>query len=189
MRLTTKAPRKNTFARQPVYNFIHQFFWRQENKMNGFANRLRTHRLAASLIIFLTLVFGILIGTVIQKGARGNTNSTADAAQLTMPAPQQLSNAFSKVAKDIEPAVVNINTESTIKASRRRRAPNGGDNGDNGSDDPMQDFFDRFFGGQGGQGGPGASPEGARQRSLGSGVIVDSKGYILTNMHVVEKAD
>src|SRR3954468_20374665 len=152
--------------------------------MNGLANRLRAHRLAASLIIFLTLAFGILIGTVIQKGAKGNTNSSADATQLTMPAPQQLSSAFSKVAKDIEPAVVNINTESTIKSARRRRAPNG-DNGDNG-DDPMQDFFDRFFGGQG---GPGASPEGARQRSLGSGVIVDPKGYIITNLHVVEKAD
>src|SRR3954469_13197864 len=138
--------------------------------MNALANRFRAHRIASSLIFFLTLAFGILIGTVIQKGARGNTNSTADAAQLTMPAPQQLSNAFSKVAKDIEPAVVNINTESTIKASRRRRMPNG-DNGDNG-DDSMQDFFDRFFGGQGGPGG--GSPKGARQRSLGSGVIVDS---------------
>src|SRR3954468_1948151 len=128
--------------------------------MNGLANRLRAHRLAASLIIFLTLAFGILIGTVIQKGAKGNTNFSADATQLTMPAPQQLSSAFSKVAKTIEPAVVNINTESTIKASRRRRLPNGNENGE---DDPMQDFFDRFFGGQG---GGGQAPEGARQRSL-----------------------
>ena len=152
--------------------------------MNALTNRLRAHRMASSLIVFLTLAFGILIGTVIQKGVKGKENSSADAAQLTMPAPQQMSSAFSQVAKNIEPAVVNINTESTIKATRRRRAPNS-DNGDS-EDDPMQDFFDRFFGGQG---GPGASPEGARQRSLGSGVIVDSKGYIITNMHVVEKAD
>jgi serine protease Do len=48
----------------------------------------------------------------------------------------------------------------------------------------MDDFFNRFFGGQGGQG------DGAiRERSLGSGVIVDPKGYIVTNRHVVEKAD
>src|SRR5205807_2850880 len=42
-------------------------------------------------------------------------------------------------------------------------------------------------GGPGGQGGPEAGT--IRQRSLGSGVIVDSKGYIVTNRHVVEKAD
>jgi serine protease Do len=153
--------------------------------MNALTNRLRAHRMASTLIIFLTLAFGILIGTVIQKGVKGKEHSSADATQLSMPAPQQLSSAFSQVAKNIEPAVVNINTESTVKATRRRRSPNG-DNGDNG-DDPMQDFFDRFFGGQGGPGG--GTPEGARQRSLGSGVIVDTKGYIVTNMHVVEKAD
>src|SRR5258708_8798195 len=51
-------------------------------------------------------------------------------------------------------------------------------------DTPFQDFFDKLFGGQG---GPDAGT--VRQRSLGSGVIVDPKGYIVTNRHVVEKAD
>ena len=49
----------------------------------------------------------------------------------------------------------------------------------------MDDFFNRFFGGQGGPNGDAA----IRERSLGSGVIVDPKGYIVTNRHVVEKAD
>jgi len=84
------------------------------------------------------------------------------------------------------PSVVNINTESTIKNPRRRRgqSPDDQDNGGGG----MDDFFNRFFGGPGGQGGPGGDNP-IRERSLGSGVIVDPKGYIVTNRHVVEKAD
>jgi serine protease Do len=153
--------------------------------MNGFSAKLKAHRVASTLIIFATLVLGILIGTVIQNGVKGKEIGPTDVAQINMPAPQQLSSTFSKVAKTIEPTVVNINTESTVKATPRGRRAPGGNNDDEGS---MQDFFDRFFGGQGGGLGP-QSPEGARQRSLGSGVIVDAKGYIVTNAHVVEKAD
>jgi len=47
--------------------------------------------------------------------------------------------------------------------------------------DPMQDFFDRFFDGR--QDAPATA-----ERSLGSGVIVDRKGFILTNNHVVDQA-
>src|SRR5437879_8589636 len=45
----------------------------------------------------------------------------------------------------------------------------------------MQVFFDRFFDGR-----PDSPPP--ADRSLGSGVIVDKRGYILTNNHVVEQA-
>src|SRR4051812_11596259 len=154
---------------------------------------LKARRLGSTFLIVATLVFGIMIGTVITHGVKGKepAPNSADASPLQMPAPQQLSNAFAPIAKQLEPAVVKINTESAIKAPKRRRGQPGGQDGD-----PFQDFFDRFFGGpdQGGGQGPGggggeAGPEGMRQRSLGSGVIVDSKGYILTNAHVVDKAD
>jgi len=147
---------------------------------------IKARRLGWTLVIFATLALGILIGTVITQGVRGTERTgpnSADATPLQMPAPQQLSNVFSQIAKKLEPTVVNINTESTIKTPRRRRnLPPGQE------EDPFQDFFDRFFGGPE-QGPGGDGPEGMRQRSLGSGVIVDPKGYIITNAHVVDRAD
>jgi serine protease Do len=151
--------------------------------------RLKAHRWVYTFSILVTLSLGILIGTVVSYGVKGKEGqkSSADATPLSMPSPQQMSNAFSQIAKQLEPSVVNINTESTIKSPHRRRggqAP--GDDEDNGGGNGggFDDFFNRFFGGQG---GPGDGS--IRERSLGSGVIVDSKGYIVTNRHVVDKAD
>lgn len=106
---------------------------------------------------------------------QNTTVTAADSADLNVA--MQLSNAFSAVAKDVNPSVVTIFTESTIKASNQPFA--GG---------PFEqffgdDFFNRFFQGQ-------PSPHGdLKQMGLGSGVIVDSDGIILTNNHVVKNAD
>src|SRR5437016_3738754 len=162
-------------------------------RASAFWVRFKANRLAYTLTILVTLTVGILIGTVISYGVKGKEgqNKAADATPLSVPAPQQLSNAFSQIAKQLEPSVVNINTESTIKNPHRRRggqqSPDDEDNGGG-----VEDFFNHFFGGPGGQGGSpfGGGGEGPiRERSLGSGVIVDAKGYIITNRHVVEKAD
>jgi serine protease Do len=148
--------------------------------VSGFWARLRANRPAYTLTILATLTVGILIGTVISKGVRGQEKKSSDATPLSVPSPQQLSNQFSQISKQLEPTVVNVNTESTIKNPHRRGRGGNPDQPDD--QDPFGDFFDKFFGGQQGN-GP------IRERSLGSGVIVDAKGYILTNRHVVEKAD
>ena len=147
---------------------------------SGFWARLKANRPAYTLTILATLTVGILIGTVISKGVKGQEKKSSDATPLSIPSPQQLSNQFSQISKQLEPTVVNINTESTIKNPHRRGR--GGNPEQPDDQDPFGDFFDKFFGGQQGN-GP------IRERSLGSGVIVDAKGYIVTNRHVIEKAD
>src|SRR5215469_18883912 len=128
-------------------------------RLAAFVARIRAQRWLSTLIVLVTLTVGILIGTVVSKsGVRGNSTPSADATLLPMQSPQQLSNTFRQVAKELEPSVVNINSESNgrqqIIPRRRGRRPDRNNPPDGGSD-PFQDFFDRFFGGQGGQGGQG----------------------------------
>ena len=169
-----------------------------DSQETGWRQRMKANRFASTVVILATLSLGILIGSVVSAGVKGKEKaSTGDVAQLNVPSPQQLSSQFSQISRQLEPAVVNIRTESTIKNPHRRGGrPTPGNPDDNGGDqdNPFQDFFDRFFGGQGGgqmPGGPGGGGGGQdlRERSLGSGVIVDGKGIIITNAHVVENAD
>jgi serine protease Do len=149
-----------------------------------------------------TLAVGVLIGTVVQTGAKAAKEQVTapDATPLSVPNPVQLQNSFSKIAKMLEPSVVNISTEYIPKKNnttsrnnnngRRRQVPQDDDD-DNNNGGSMQDFFNRFFGGPGGGGGQGfqfGAPQDQPSAALGSGVVVDRNGYILTNNHVVEKA-
>ena len=153
--------------------------------------RMKAHRWVYTLSILATLSLGILIGTLISSEVKGKEGQKGDAAPLVLPAAQPtnnpLSQAFAQIAKQLEPSVVNINTESTIKNPHRRRGVPGQGQGDDDDSGGMDDFFNHFFGGPGQ--GPGQGDGSIRERSLGSGVIVDAKGFILTNRHVVEKAD
>jgi len=163
-------------------------------------SRLRTHGLASTFTLLATLTVGILAGSVLTRdvGAKEQQKvDSSDARPLVIPDPKTLSNGFSAIVKQVGPAVVNINTETIPKKaaiapkgrSKGRSVDPNGDQTPNQGD--MQDFFNKFFGGQGGQGGGDEDDDGAggERQALGSGFIVDPRGYIITNNHVVDKAD
>jgi serine protease Do len=137
-------------------------------------------RLFGFLMILFILGLGIGIGALISNrvAATGPGDSQlqiqTDGKPVAGGAFLALSQAFEEVSNRVAPTVVNINTEEVI--TRRGNIP-GQD-----QDDPMNQFFRRF-----GFGTP-QMPEQETRRSLGSGVIVDPKGYIITNNHVVEGA-
>ena len=160
------------------------------------SNTIRTHRLAATFVLLGTLSVGVIAGSVLTgtvHGAPQQKVDTSDAAQLRIPPVTSESNQFTRIAKEVGPAVVNINTESLPKQSTAPKARRGTKRGQGDDQGDMQDFFNRFFGGQGGQGGgdddDDGGPAGGERRALGSGFIVDPRGYIVTNNHVVDKAD
>jgi len=87
--------------------------------------------------------------------------------------------SFSTLAETVSPAVVNISTVKTIKGGgpvfrHFFQSPWG-------NQDPFKDFFDNFHGNE--------QQREFKQRSLGSGFIIDKKGYIVTNNHVIADAD
>ncbi len=130
--------------------------------------------------LLITLGLGIAIGSIVSDGVMSAERGTVDKLKMqgagdpvALGKEVSLHEGFARVAETVEPAVVNISTQSIIKSSGQQ----------NPHPERLREFFgdefwERFFGG----------PDGPRQQkraSLGSGVIVDSKGYILSNHHVV----
>jgi len=127
----------------------------------------------ALVVLLLGLFFCI-------NNDRANSLTSAKEDRDRLPTAKSLGRAFVEVAKKVQPAVVNITTEKTVTMKPWDKF---GEDFFKGS--PFEDFFRGF----------GFSPREKgreyqhKQRSGGSGVVVDHEGYILTNNHVIEGAD
>jgi serine protease Do len=130
--------------------------------------------LTISLLILITLVFVYVKGQVIPE------KTSMDASKQSVKTVAFNGNlpSFSQLVNHVKPTIVNISTTTVITGPDMQDRFMGPVN-------PFrdffgEDFFDKFF---------GNSPRRERkQKSLGSGFVIDREGYILTNNHVVEKA-
>jgi serine protease Do len=130
------------------------------------------HNESKGPVIFLLVFFlGIFLG----GAAEGSfwTQTTVQKAPGDVPITNE---TIANLAEKMKASVVNINTTMVMKRSGPMQfQPPFGER------DPFRDFWEKFFGGQ--------MPQEYRARSLGSGVLVNKEGYIITNSHVIQNAE
>jgi len=147
----------------------------------GFGSRLMRRKLLSLTLLLFTLAIGVVIGTLASRDVNAAPEEAVapDAKPLVIPQAEPLENEFTRIAKQARSAVVHIRVETLPQQKKA------------GSSEPegsSEDMFKRFFGIPDPFGNRG-SPRRRRSPGEGSGVIVDPNGYIITNHHVVDKAD
>ena len=127
---------------------------------------LRKLRVWIAALAVACLVAGIGIGAILS----GHTIKAQNEAQIAR-APEALSASFAEIAKRVEPAVVNIETtQPQLETSDK----DDDDKDDTSTNNSLLDMF--------------RHQRRTPTRGVGSGFIVNPKGYILTNYHVIEDA-
>ena len=128
---------------------------------------------AILMLLAASIGGGLIAAFAVATHTKAPVAVTARADSNTEQRVTQLSNSFADIIEKASPAVVKISMTRIIKASEQQQ------------NNPFlsDPFFRQFFG------GPQSRPRDQREQGLGSGVIVSPSGYILTNNHVVEKAN